>query len=159
MGPFQGSRKPPPERESIKGGARRLASRIESSPQRARHHGASIVGLREETVADPGDAVVGPVEDRARHESTNRADYPPQTTEALQRVDDGSRSGEEPAILGPNHEAVGQPRPVGLGQEGLKGRALKGREAKKAAVAVGPQHEADRAVAQAASPVVEKGLR
>jgi len=157
--PFLGGPEPPPERESIKARTRRLRSGNESSPQRARHHRASIVGLREEAMADPGDAVVGPVEDRARHEGTNRAEYAPQSAEPLQRVNDSSRSREESAILGPNHQAVGKPRPVGRWQQGLKGRPLKGREAKEPTLAVGPQHEADRAVAQTASSVVEEGLR
>ncbi len=74
-------------------------------------------------------------------------------------MDHGGRSGEEPAVVRPNHQAVGKPRPVGLGDQGLKGWPVEGREPQAATVAVGPQHEADGTVAQAASPVVEKGLR
>jgi len=106
-------------------------------------------------VAGPRHEVVDEVGQRSRHDTQDRGEGPPGPAGEAQALLQGGGSREEPALRRSQEEAVGQGDPITLTHEGTERLAPERGEAERARV-VELQEQADRQVAEAASPVVEE---
>ena len=139
------------------GGREPDGSGQEPSAVSAAHDGAGRRGRGEPPAPPVGHEVVEPVGELGWHEACNRGEPARDAARPPEALENRRGPHEQAAVGRPQHEAVGQRPARSVAHERAERLAPEGREA-KGPVAVEPQEQADREVAQAAGAVVEEDV-